>query len=163
MKFHDLVTCSEDCFVCGAFQFFPQYSAVLLSFFCVGILSIPPFIRFNYNVCVIRGFLVFLSAFSAKPLILSNTNFLIFFHRTSIFPFSHSTAQIVFTLEYIALSDVQQIKVKQTLYRTGLALKPQGSEAPRISRQSTHECGKVVSPKHRPPLPLLEADLTPEP
>jgi hypothetical protein len=27
-------------------------------------------------------------------------------------------------------------------------------EAPRISRQSAHEGGKVVSPKHRPSLPL---------
>jgi hypothetical protein len=26
-------------------------------------------------------------------------------------------------------------------------------EAPRISRQSAHKCGKVVSPTHRPPLP----------
>jgi hypothetical protein len=43
-------------------------------------------------------------------------------------------------------------------------------EAPRISRQSTHERGKVVSSTNRPPLPprkyswysfLLEAELTP--
>jgi len=26
-------------------------------------------------------------------------------------------------------------------------------EAPRISRQSAHECGKVVSLRHEPPLP----------
>ena len=41
---------------------------------------------------------------------------------------------------------------------TGLD-KPQGFqqvEAPRIFRQSAHECGKVVSPKHRPPLPPME-------
>jgi len=45
----------------------------------------------------------------------------------------------------------------------------QGVEAPRISRQSAHEGGKVVSPKHRLPLPsgrysrysfLLEAKST---
>jgi len=29
----------------------------------------------------------------------------------------------------------------------------QEAEAPRISRQLTHEGGKVVSPMHRPPLP----------
>jgi hypothetical protein len=27
-------------------------------------------------------------------------------------------------------------------------------ETPRLSRRSAHECGKVVSPMHRPPLPL---------
>ena len=45
----------------------------------------------------------------------------------------------------------------------------QGFEVPRISRQSAHEGGKVVSPKHRLPLPsrrysrysfLLEAKAT---
>jgi hypothetical protein len=45
-------------------------------------------------------------------------------------------------------------------------------EAPRISRQSAHEDGKVVSPTHRPRLPLrkyswysflLEAESTPGP
>jgi hypothetical protein len=45
-------------------------------------------------------------------------------------------------------------------------------EAPRISRQSAHEGGKVFSPTHRPPLPprkyscysfLLEAESTPGP
>ena len=45
-------------------------------------------------------------------------------------------------------------------------------EALRISRQSAHEGGKVVSPTHRPPLPLmiypwysflLEAESTPGP
>jgi hypothetical protein len=32
-------------------------------------------------------------------------------------------------------------------------LGPQEFEAVRISRQSAHEGGKVVSPMHRPPLP----------
>jgi hypothetical protein len=45
-------------------------------------------------------------------------------------------------------------------------------ESTRISTQSAHEVGKVVSPTHRPPLPprkyswysfLLEAESTPEP
>jgi hypothetical protein len=52
------------------------------------------------------------------------------------------------------------------------ALVHQEVKAPRISRQSAHEGGKVVSPRHRPPLPpkrypwysfLLEAKSTPGP
>jgi hypothetical protein len=39
--------------------------------------------------------------------------------------------------------------LKQTTTVTGL----QEVEAPRISTQSVHECARVVSPKHRPPLP----------
>jgi hypothetical protein len=45
------------------------------------------------------------------------------------------------------------ITVKLSHYRPGLAHRAPGIEAPRISRQSTDEGGKVVSPKHRPPLP----------
>jgi hypothetical protein len=41
-------------------------------------------------------------------------------------------------------------KVKQTHYRPWQALRVPGSQ---ILRQSAHECGKVVSPTHRPPLP----------
>jgi hypothetical protein len=51
---------------------------------------------------------------------------------------------------------------------TGLdrPLGPRQVEALRLSRQSVHEGGKVVSPTHRPPLPPwyshpLEAELTP--
>ena len=41
-------------------------------------------------------------------------------------------------------------KVKLSLYRqTGI----QQAGAPRISRQSAHKGGKIVSPTHRPPLP----------
>jgi hypothetical protein len=61
-------------------------------------------------------------------------------------------------------------KVKQSHYGPGQALKV--SEAPRISRQSAYESGKVVSPKHWPHLPprkyswysfLLEAESIPGP
>jgi hypothetical protein len=45
------------------------------------------------------------------------------------------------------------VKVKQSLYRPGQALGLQEVEDPRISRQSVHEDGKVVSPTHRPHLP----------
>jgi len=44
-------------------------------------------------------------------------------------------------------------KAKRFLFGPGLALVPQEVEDLRISRQSAHESGKVVNPKHRQPLP----------
>ena len=44
-----------------------------------------------------------------------------------------------------------KVKVKQSLYRPGQALRSPGEvETPRISRQSTHEGGKVVGRTYRP-------------
>jgi hypothetical protein len=63
------------------------------------------------------------------------------------------------------------VKGKAVPYRPRKALRAPGGRGSQIFRQSAHEGGKVVSPKHRPPLPprkdswysfLLEAESTPQ-
>jgi len=65
----------------------------------------------------------------------------------------------------------REVKVNQSYYRPGQALRVPEVRVSQISRQSAHGRGKVVSPTYRPPLPpprkyswysfLLEAESTP--
>ena len=86
--------------VCGSFQFVPQSSVVLPSFFCCLHSSIPFFIHF------IDHFLwnpwlscspVYLSTLPMKKLIVSRTHSLILFRCTSTFPLPHSAPPSCFS------------------------------------------------------------------
>jgi hypothetical protein len=48
------------------------------------------------------------------------------------------------------------VKAQLSLYWPGQAHRGPGDEVPRISKQSAHEDGNVVSPRHRPRLPHRE-------
>jgi len=49
---------------------------------------------------------------------------------------------------------ISRVKVQQSMYRSGQTVRVSGGSSSQILTQSEHESGKVVSPTHRPPLPL---------
>ena len=65
----------------------------------------------------------------------------------------YSNTVFFFFFSFSSYLHVFKVKVKQSHYWLGEALRVSGGLDSQISRQSEHEGGKVVSPTHRPPLP----------
>ena len=71
----------------------------------------------------------------------------------------HRNKRQFFNLSFYILQSVHydvlktSVKGKQSLYGPGQVLRVPGGSVSQISWQSTHEGGKVVSPRHQSPLP----------
>jgi hypothetical protein len=75
-------------------------------------------------------------------------------HAASIHFLTNLLFSLFLSFDVTKPTNMRTEKVKQSHYRPGESLRVPGSRGSQIYRQLAHEGGKVVSPKHRPPLPL---------